>query len=104
MRLRRRISSRELVSTHLAIAGLFGLLSIVCLRLPAQSGRVPSKSPKQDASPQKSASALTLAGQGSSPASPPTERFTYHVEWRLIHAGQVVVEARPNWAQLKLDS
>jgi hypothetical protein len=34
----------------------------------------------------------------------PTERLTYDVEWRLIHAGTVVVETRPAHADLKLDS
>jgi hypothetical protein len=32
------------------------------------------------------------------------DRLTYDVEWRLIHAGAVVIEAQPEHADLKLDS
>lgn len=34
----------------------------------------------------------------------PSERLTYDVEWRLIHAGTAVIEARKSAAELKLDS
>ena len=33
-----------------------------------------------------------------------SDRFTYDVEWRLIHAGIVVIEAHANHAELHLDS
>lgn len=40
---------------------------------------------------------VLLAGQTS-------ERLTYDVEWRLIHAGTVVIEAQKTAANMKLDS
>ena len=43
--------------------------------------------------------ALTLAA-----ADPVTERLTYTVEWRLIHAGNVVIEAGPTSEVVKLES
>ena len=30
--------------------------------------------------------------------------MTYDVEWRLVHAGTAVIDERPNWVQLKLES
>ena len=33
-----------------------------------------------------------------------TERLSYTIEWRLIHAGNAVVESGPNSALLKLES
>ena len=39
------------------------------------------------------------------PAQPfPTERLTYDVEWRLIHAGQATLDSRSNWARIRLQS
>src|SRR5665213_2445444 len=35
---------------------------------------------------------------------PPTERLTYDVEWRLIHAGSVVIDAQKSSAHLRLES
>ena len=59
----------------------------------------------------------TLAGQSSASKDPDppreaktgpgrtiSERLTYDVEWRLIHAGTVVVETQKSHAQLTLDS
>ena len=43
--------------------------------------------------------ALTLTA-----AEPVTERLTYTVEWRLIHAGNVVIEAGPTSEVVKLES
>lgn len=56
-------------------AGALVLLFTACSTLPAQTLTVPS-----------------------------TERLTYDIEWRLIHAGQAVVEAGKNNAHLKLES
>ena len=36
--------------------------------------------------------------------SPSTERLTYDIEWRMIHAGTAVVDAQKTTARLKLDS
>lgn len=35
---------------------------------------------------------------------PSTERLTYDIEWRLIHAGSVVVDAQATSARVKLES
>src|ERR1700689_5551114 len=35
---------------------------------------------------------------------PQTERLTYDIEWRLIHAGSAVVDAQKTSARLKLES
>jgi hypothetical protein len=36
--------------------------------------------------------------------TPSTERLTYDIEWRMIHAGTAVVDAQKTTARLKLDS
>jgi hypothetical protein len=36
--------------------------------------------------------------------APSTERLTYDIEWRMIHAGTAVVDAQKTTARLKLDS
>jgi hypothetical protein len=38
------------------------------------------------------------------PQRPAAQRLTYRVEWRSIHAGQALVEARPGSTQFKLQS
>src|SRR5438128_972330 len=60
------------------LAGVPALLLTACCLLPAQSTGV------------------------ELPA--PTGRFTFDIEWRLIHAGTVVIEARNSRAQMKLES
>jgi len=84
-------------------AGILVAVAACCL-LPAQS------------SPKKSATAAKKATAPDPPADPPksehrltaektpTERLTYDVEWRLIHAGTAVIEAQKSSATLKLDS
>src|SRR5215470_19787374 len=48
---------------------------------------------------------LTLPAQHAvGPTAPPKERVVYGVEWRLIHAGTVTVEARPTEVSMKLES
>jgi hypothetical protein len=42
--------------------------------------------------------------RAAEPPKPTSERLTYDVEWRLIHAGSVVIESRESTADLKLDS
>jgi hypothetical protein len=37
-------------------------------------------------------------------SAPSTERLTYNIEWRLIHAGTAVIDAQKTSARLKLDS
>src|SRR3974377_1082800 len=65
------------------------LLSAVCATLTAQQGgRIAS-----DATP-----------AGPQLNRPTGVRMTYDVEWRLVHAGTAVIDERPNWVQLKLES
>lgn len=59
-------------------AGAAVLLLIACFMLPAQSNTV-----------------LDI---------PHTERLTYDIEWRLIHAGTAVVDAQKTSAHMKLES
>jgi len=45
--------------------------------------------------------AITL---GLAAADPPKDRLTYSIEWRLIHAGQAVLEYGASSASVKLES
>jgi hypothetical protein len=45
--------------------------------------------------------AITL---GLAAADPPREKLTYSIEWRLIHAGEAVLEYGPSSASVKLES
>ena len=45
-----------------------------------------------------------FAALGLMAADPVTERLTYTVEWRLIHAGNAVIESGPSSVAVKLDS
>ena len=47
---------------------------------------------------------LFLAAFGTAAADSITERLSYTVEWRLIHAGNVVVESGPTSEVVKLES
>jgi len=47
---------------------------------------------------------LLIPALGLTAADSVTERLTYTVEWRLIHAGNAVVESGPTSAVLKLES
>jgi len=71
---------------------------------------LPAQSSSQSASKK---SAVTPPKKATDPApellkplepKPGTERFTYDVEWRLIHAGTAVIEAHRSTANLRLDS
>ena len=46
----------------------------------------------------------TLAVLAVGAADPVAERLKYTIEWRLIHAGDALLEFGPNFAQLKLES
>jgi Protein of unknown function (DUF3108) len=49
--------------------------------------------------------AVLYAGMSPATAADPiTDRLTYTVEWRLIHAGNAVIESGPNSATVKLES
>ena len=47
---------------------------------------------------------LMLTAHAQTLDVPRTERLTYDIEWRLIHAGQVVVDAQKTSARMKLES
>ncbi len=48
--------------------------------------------------------AALFAGRSPAAADAVTERLSYTIEWRLIHAGSAVVEAGPTSAVLKVES
>jgi hypothetical protein len=49
--------------------------------------------------------AVLYAGMSPATAADPiTDRLSYTVEWRLIHAGNAVIESGPNSATVKLES
>lgn len=48
------------------------------------------------------ATVLLLTAHAQTLDTPSTERLTYDVEWRLIHAGSVVVDAQKTSARMKL--
>jgi hypothetical protein len=52
---------------------------------------------------QTASSRAALSSSASVPKAG-AQRFTYNVEWRSIHAGQVSVESRPGSAQMRLQS
>jgi hypothetical protein len=79
------------------------LLLTACLALPGQSSSskrtasatkktVPAADPKPEPIPDPP------------PVKTPSERLTYDVEWRLIHAGSAVIDAQKSHAELKLES
>lgn len=82
------------------IAGAVLLLA-ACWVMPAQSSSsrrasgkklVPIADPKPDPPPDPV------------PIKTPSERLTYDIEWRLIHAGSAVIDAQKSHAQLTLES
>jgi hypothetical protein len=76
-------------------AGVFLVLTACCL-LPAQT------------SPKRAAAATKKGVQADPEPDPPkpavSDKLTFDVEWRLIHAGTVVIEAQKTHADLHLDS
>ena len=72
-------------------AGALLLVLTACWLLPAQSSsrRAPDGKPEPAT---------------STPASEPSEKLTYAVEWRLIHAGIAMFESHKAEASLKLES
>jgi hypothetical protein len=84
------------------LAGVFALLFTACWFLPAQS------SPKR-ASTARNHPATPVPDPPPSALEPPAphpqaEKFTYDIEWRLIHAGTATIEARKSSAQMKVES
>ena len=49
-------------------------------------------------------SAIAIFAAAAVNAQPPLPKLTYDIEWRLIHAGTAVLEARANEGLVKLDS
>ena len=50
------------------------------------------------------ATALLSTAWAQALTVPSTERLTYDIEWRLIHAGTAVVDAQKTSAHMKLES
>jgi hypothetical protein len=97
------------------LAGFGILLVSAAMWLSAQSKQVQSKqkkaAPKSVLPPPAAAPKSPIADPKSEAAppgplliAPTTERLTYSVEWRLIHAGSVTAELKSNWGQLKMES
>jgi hypothetical protein len=79
------------------------LLLTACCALPGQPA-----SPQRTAAGTKKAAPVADAKPDPPPDPPafktPSERLTYDVEWRLIHAGSAVIDAQKSHAELKLES
>lgn len=92
------------------MAGSPILLLAACWWLPAQTSKKPTS---KAAAPVKSAPAKTAVPAVASakpepPKAPASEagshKLVYGIEWRLIRAGQATIEAKNDWAQLRLES
>jgi hypothetical protein len=87
------------------LPGAFVLLLTASWLLPAQSpSKRPAAAPKKPATPPIVETHPNPPPVKTAPAAPATERLTYDVEWRLIHAGTAVVEWQKRHAEMKLDS
>jgi len=75
-------------------AGIAVFLTASCLS--------PAQAPKRAAAASKAAPAPEL--ELRSAPKPATERLTFDVEWRLIHAGTVVFETQKSHSDMRLDS
>ncbi len=85
---------------RVSAAGALALLLTACWLLPAQSpshGAVAAR--KKTAPPPADPPPVDLR-----PVAPASERLTFDVEWRLIHAGTVIIESEKARAGMKLES
>ncbi|HLX44227.1 MAG TPA: DUF3108 domain-containing protein [Bryobacteraceae bacterium] len=83
-------------------AGVVVLLA-ACWLLPGQS----SSSRRAASAGKKAAPVADLKPEpppDPTPVKTPSERLTYDIEWRLIHAGSAVIDAQKSHAELKLES
>ena len=88
------------------------LFFAACCLLPAQSSARKHASTAKKTAPDPPSDPPKTPDPPDPPKVPPTltmeapstERLTYDVEWRLIHAGQAVIETGKSAATLKLDS
>jgi len=78
-----------------AIAGLACSVVSLCLAQTSSSKKSPAVGP-----PAPDAKLI----EPKLVAPPPSTKLTYGVEWRLIRAGTVTIESRPNDMSLKLES
>ena len=79
------------------------LLTAICAALPAQqSSRKPPAPPALATAPEPAHPAQAVSGPTIT--TPSGYRLIYDIEWRLIHAGTAMIEERPNWARLRLES
>jgi hypothetical protein len=84
------------------LTGVLALLVTACWLLPAQSS-------SKRASTARNKAAAPAPDPPPSPIEPswkpsPEEKLTFDVEWRLIHAGTVVIESRASHAQMRVES
>ena len=73
-----------------------------CWLLPGQS----SSSRRAASAGKKAAPVADLKPEpppDPTPLKTPSERLTYDIEWRLIHAGTAVIDAQKSHAELKLE-
>src|SRR5271156_703939 len=75
------------------------LLLAACCALPGQSS-----SSKRTAATTKKPVPIADPKPDPPPFKTPSERLTYDVEWRLIHAGSAIIDAQRNHAEMKLES
>lgn len=85
-------------------AGIAVLLTACCLS-PAQSTSKRAAAVDKATPDSKTPADLKSGSDKSLRLSPPTtEKLTFDVEWRLIHAGTVVVQTQKSHGDLRLDS
>jgi hypothetical protein len=72
-----------------------------CILSPAQA---PKRAAASKAAPAPDLKPPAPEATPRNEPKPATERLTYDVEWRLIHAGTVVFEAQKSHSDLRLDS
>lgn len=65
---------------------------------------LPAKSPSQGISADSEAARARATESTTVPGPPATEKLNYDVEWRLVHAGTVVIESQKSGAGMKVES
>jgi hypothetical protein len=88
------------------LTGAIALLLTACWLLPGQSSsssaaRSPSAARRAYAGTAAADPAPAFKGHEIPPA---TDKLTYDIEWRLIHAGEVLVETQKSHAKVRIES
>ena len=88
-----------------SLCGLFAVLLTAGTWLPAQSKKsAPKSAAPKSAPPAPAVAKAEPKPPAPVPAEPAIHKLIYGVEWRLIRAGSVIIEDRPNWARMRLAS